>query len=111
MQYPVAIAVVTDVTSQKENRGDERRNHAVAMRDFVSALDENKTGGQAQRTQAVERGVDGRQIVDAHGSCSSWRTAATMRGRTAFVQSTPSPTVSNEPRNCACLSTMTKIVV
>ena len=67
-------------------------------------------GSQEDRAQPVEAGVDGGQIGETHRSRSSCRTAARMRGWT-LVHSTPSPPVSNTPRNRACLSTTTKIVL
>src|ERR1700679_4382796 len=102
--------MVSQITRQKDNRGDERGNHAAAVRDFVAPLDEDETEREKNRAQTVERGVDGGQIVDAHGSRSSWRTVSTMRGWT-FVQSIPSPSVSKIPRKRACLSTATKMVL
>jgi hypothetical protein len=41
------------------------------MRNFISAFDENKTEREENRAQSVEAGVDGGQIVNAHGSRSS----------------------------------------
>src|SRR5208282_5645820 len=102
--------VVSQVTRQEKNRGHERRYHAIAVCNFILSANKNEAGGQENRAQAVERGVDGGQIVDAHRSRSSWRTVATMRGRT-LVHSMPSPPVSKLLRNRACLSTTTKIVV
>src|SRR5271154_602991 len=101
MQNDGEIAVISEIATQKNNRGNERRNHAVAMRDFVSALDEDESQREKNRAQAVEAGVDGGQVVNAHGSRSSWWIVASSFGWTTLVQSTPSPTVSKMPRSRA----------
>src|SRR5882672_3335067 len=103
MQNDGEISVIRQIANQKNNRGAECGNHAVAVRDDFFLADENKSCREKNRAQAVERGVDGGQIVDAHGSRSSRRIVASSFGWTAFVQSTPSPPVSKMPRSCACL--------
>src|SRR5579859_1954436 len=92
MQDHCQISVVSEVTRQKDNRGDERRNHAVAMRNFVFPADENKTNGQEDRAETIERGIDGGQIVDIHQPPSNCFTVARICGLT-FAQSTSWPSV------------------
>jgi hypothetical protein len=54
MQNHRQIAVVSQITRQEKNRGNKRRYHTVAMRDFVLSTNENEAGGQENRAQAVE---------------------------------------------------------
>jgi len=49
MQNNGKVAVISEIAAQKNNRGDKRRNHAVAVRDFVAAFDENKTEREKNR--------------------------------------------------------------
>jgi len=46
MQNNGKVAVISEIAAQKNNRGDERRNHAVAVRDFVSPFDEEEAERQ-----------------------------------------------------------------
>jgi hypothetical protein len=70
-----------DVADQEKNRRDERRNHAVAVGDFVSLADEVVTRCQQDRGQAVQNGVYHREIGESHkfmnGGPQHW--AARMR--------------------------------
>ena len=66
----------------EENAGDEKRpEHAEAVGDFAFAFDANETGEEEEGGDAVESGIEGRQIRDAH--CgefwrSSFRQVSTM---------------------------------
>src|SRR5579862_452674 len=86
------ITVVSEVTRQKNDGGDERRDHAVAVSILVFTPNEKVTGGQENGAEAVERGVDGGQIVDVHQSPSNSFTVAMICGR-IFVQSISWPSV------------------
>jgi hypothetical protein len=58
--------VIGQVANQKNNRSHESADHAIAVRGPVFAPDKNITGSQENRAEAIERGIDGRQIVDGH---------------------------------------------
>jgi hypothetical protein len=60
------VEVIGQVAAQKNDGSAKRRNHAVAMRGLIFALDEYITRGQENRAEAVKRSVDGGQIVDSH---------------------------------------------
>src|ERR1700759_5417818 len=45
------IKVVSQITRQKDRRGDEGRDHAVAVRLHVLAFDEHVTGCQKNRAE------------------------------------------------------------
>ena len=56
------VAVVGDVTAEKERGGNERRDHAIAVGRLVLAADEVIAGAQEDRADAIEAGVDGGQV-------------------------------------------------
>src|SRR4029450_13802880 len=90
--------------------GDKGRDHAVAVGHLVFAANEVKPTAQEYSAQAVEAGVDDGQVSRTHDSRSRRRTAARICSLTS-AGLIPSPEVSKIPRNWACLSTMTKIVL
>ena len=60
------VGVVDDVRDEEERRRDERRHHAGAMRGDALAPDEDVTRGEQTTGDAVERGIQRRQIADGH---------------------------------------------
>ena len=74
--------VFVEDIGDEENAGDEKRpEHAEAVGDFPFGFDEYKSGEEEEGGDAVESGVKGRQIGDAH--CvefwrSSFRQVSTM---------------------------------
>jgi hypothetical protein len=47
----------------EENTGDEKRTeHGKAVGDFALGFDENKTGEEEEGGDAVETGVEGREV-------------------------------------------------
>ena len=72
---------VEDIGGEENAGGEKRPEHAVAVGDFAFGFDTNETGEEEDRGDAVESGVEGRQIGDAH--CgefwrSSFRQVSTM---------------------------------
>src|SRR6266478_4460787 len=61
------ITVIGNVAPKENHRADKRRHHAVSVGGFILAPDEPVACAQENCAQAVERGVDGRQIGWAHG--------------------------------------------
>src|ERR1700677_3404660 len=93
VQHVDPITVIREIAGQEERGNAERRNHARPMGGDIFLADKDKTGGQKNRAQAVERGVNGRQVVDAHGARSNRRMSKRSLGRTVLSQSTSLPPV------------------
>src|SRR5437016_5481863 len=67
--------VVGEITNQKNRRGAKCRDHAVPMRDLPLLPNESIAEKQENRAQSIERAVEGRQILEAHGSRANVRSA------------------------------------
>ena len=72
---------VQDIGGEK-NAGDEKRaEHAVAVGDFALGFDANETGEEEEGGDAVESGVESREVGDSHCgdlARSNFRQVSTM---------------------------------
>jgi hypothetical protein len=77
---------VQDIADE-ENAGDEERaNHAIPVSDFPFGLDENKPRREEEGGDAVEGGVEGGEVRDAH--CGVFRLSS-RRQVSAIYQTRP----------------------
>ncbi len=60
------VVMVSKVADQKEARGQKGRDHAVAVRDFVTFFNEDQAQYQKYGGETVEHRVDDGQITDMH---------------------------------------------
>ena len=60
------LVVVREVAREKDGGGHQRGDHAVAMRDLVTAFDEDEPCGEQHGAKSVEAGVDGGQVGESH---------------------------------------------
>src|SRR5579864_4424634 len=84
MQNYGEIAMISEIATQENYRSDKRRNHAVAMRNFISAFDEDKSQREKYRAQTVERGVNNGQIMNGH-----WSAGLRPGSKTGFTTNAP----------------------
>jgi len=70
------VNVIGEVTNQKEDGGGESRNHAISVGDLFFMAYEIKAEAQKYRAQAVQTGINDRQVGKTHPSCSNCFKAA-----------------------------------
>jgi len=67
---PACFGVINEITDQEQCGRDYGREHALLVRGNIFAPDENKAGGEKNCAQAIEAGVDRRQVMKGHRSLS-----------------------------------------
>eukprot|EP01031_Cornospumella_fuschlensis_P008482 gene8482-biopygen7119 len=59
---------VREVADEEDRRDHSGADHRGAVRGLIAGLDEDEAGGDEDRREGVEGGVEGRDVVERHGS-------------------------------------------